>query len=85
MEETGYEARHLRFLGRYALSGNRGCGFAHLFIAKDCVKLAEPCSGDLEEMELKLMSIAEVDAAVCAGAIHILPHLAIWTAARAGI
>jgi ADP-ribose pyrophosphatase len=85
MEETGYEARRLRFLGRYALSGNQGCGFAHLFIAEDCVKVAEPRSGDLEEMELRLMSTAEVDAALRAGEIHILPHLAIWTAARADI
>jgi ADP-ribose pyrophosphatase len=83
MEETGYRAQNLRFLGRYALSGNQGCGFAHLFVAKDCVEGAEPCSGDLETMELKLMSISEVDAAVRTGEINILPHLAIWTTARA--
>ncbi len=83
MEETGYRASEVQVLGKYAVNGNQGCGNAYLCTAKGCVQVAEPRSGDLEHMDLKLMSIAEVDAAVRGGHISVLPHLALWGSVRA--
>ena len=70
MEETGYRASEVQVLGKYAVNGNQGCGNAYLCTAKGCVRVAEPRSGDLEHMDLKLMSIADVDAAV-RGGVHL--------------
>jgi ADP-ribose pyrophosphatase len=82
MEETGYRASEVQVLGKYAVNGNQGCGHAYLCTAKGCVQVAEPRSGDLERMDLKLMSIADVDAAVRGGEISVLPHLALWGSVR---
>ncbi len=55
MEETGYRAEDWRLLHRMVLQGNhRGCE-AHIFYARDAVQVAEPDSGDLEEMEILLL------------------------------
>jgi ADP-ribose pyrophosphatase len=83
MEETGYRALEVQVLGKYAVNGNQGCGNAYLCTAKGCVQVAEPRSGDLERMDLKVMSIADVDAAVRGGHISVLPHLALWGSVRA--
>jgi ADP-ribose pyrophosphatase len=82
LEETGHEAGAAHFLGRYVCSGNQGAGWANLFILNDCVETSAPDSGDLEKMEIRLLSPAEVDKCLEEGAISGLPHLAIWTAAR---
>ncbi len=83
VEETGYRAGSVQFLGSCAVSGNQGCGFAHMFLVGDCIQVSEPNWGDLETMDLKLMSVADVEAAIRAGAISVLPHLALWGLARA--
>lgn len=83
LEETGYRAGAVRFLGRCAVSGNQGCGFAHLYVVTDCIRIAEPCSGDLETMDLKLMSTDAVDTAIRDGAVSVLPHLALWGGVKA--
>lgn len=82
IEETGHDAGEAVFLGRYVCSGNQGAGWANLFLFRDCREVCEADSGDLETMELKLLSATEVDDAMAAGAISGLPHLAVWTAAR---
>ena len=81
-EETGYVAGGSRLLGSYACNSNQGAGRANLFLLTSCRRVTEAQSGDLETMDLRLMSIAEVDAAVTGGEVHGLPHLAVWTAAR---
>lgn len=81
-EETGFEATRTYFLGRYAMNGNQQCGIAHLFFIDGCCRVAQPDSGDLESMQLRLMSVAEVDAALADGAISILPHVCVWHVAR---
>lgn len=81
-EETGFVAVQARFLGSYVMNSNQGGGRANLFLLTGCRRESEAQSGDLETMDLRLMSVAEVDAAVAGGEVHGLAHLAVWTAAR---
>jgi ADP-ribose pyrophosphatase len=81
-EETGYRAGKLELLGDCAVSGNQGCGIAYMFMVRDCVLAGQPKSGDFETMDLRLMSVAEIEAAIRAGAVSVLPHLALWGLAR---
>lgn len=81
-EETGFEAQQTVFLGRYAVNANQQCGFAHFFLLYGCHQVTEPDSGDLESMQLRLMSVTEVDAAFADGSISILPHVSAWHLAR---
>jgi len=81
-EETGFEAAAILPTGRAAVSGNQGCGTASLFLLRGCTRVAEPASGDLETIEIRLMPVAAVEAALRAGATGVLPHIAVWGAAR---
>lgn len=56
LEETGYVARQWKHLGTFVCSANYGCGRAHIFSARHARQVAKPCSGDLEEMELLLLT-----------------------------
>lgn len=67
MEETGYVAGEWRALGRYVTHANAYGNAAHLFQATNCHKVAEADSGDLEEMELLLMTREELFAAAAEG------------------
>jgi 8-oxo-dGTP pyrophosphatase MutT (NUDIX family) len=60
LEETGCEATDLYHLGTYVMSGNRGTGQAHIYLATDCQQVADPESGDLEEQELVWLPVDEV-------------------------
>ncbi|PWS38370.1 NUDIX hydrolase [Falsiroseomonas bella] len=81
-EETGFEPAEIVPIGRAAVSGNQGCGTAHMFLMRGCRKVGEAASGDLESMEMRLMPVAEVEAALRQGAAGVLPHIAVWGAAR---
>jgi len=59
LEETGYAARRWNCLGHFMPHSNYGCGQVHLFLAGDCRYRAAPKSGDLEEMEICLLSDRE--------------------------
>jgi ADP-ribose pyrophosphatase len=72
LEETGYVAEEWISLGGFASDGNRGCGTGHLFLARGAQKVAEPDAGDLEEMEIGLMSLDEVMDAVRRGDVAVL-------------
>ncbi len=54
LEETGYRAKKWKFLGKYVMSGNYGCGTAHLFIAKGAYISSDVFSNDLEETKIYL-------------------------------
>jgi ADP-ribose pyrophosphatase len=82
IEETGYEAGGARALGNFTLSANQGCGMAHLFLMSRCRSVRDAASGDLERMELRLMSVRNVEEMLRAGAAVALPHVAAWGAAR---
>jgi len=64
LEETGYVSDDWRFLGRFQSSASYGCGTMTLFTARNIRKVTEPDGVDLEEMEILLMSPAELQAAI---------------------
>lgn len=82
MEETGYRAASVTALGSCTVSGNQGCGEAHFYLMEGCRLVGEAQSGDLEQMELRLMDIAEIDAALRDGSIAVMAHVALWGLAR---
>jgi ADP-ribose pyrophosphatase len=81
LEETGHSARSWSEAGRFVTAGNQWGGEAHFFFAGGAVRVAEPCSGDLEETELVLLSRDEARAALDTGQVAILPSamgIALW-------
>ncbi len=77
LEETGYEASDWTSLGNYRVDGNRGAGTAHLYLARNARRVAEPDCDDLEEMELLHLSRAQVEAAAEAGEFKVLAWAAL--------
>ncbi|NTB05217.1 NUDIX hydrolase [Agrobacterium tumefaciens] len=82
-EETGYVAEKAIGFGSYTVSGNQGCGRAHLFALTGCRPVGVADHDDLETFDLKVMTVEEINAAVDQGHCTILPQLAVWLATRA--
>ena len=76
LEETGFEADEWRSLGSFVVSGNQGCGKAHLFKASGAHKIKDPDCNDLEEVEVRLMTPEEVVQAVCNAEVATLASVA---------
>ena len=55
LEELGLRATLWHSLGSFTTNANQGCNRAHLFHAAGCVRVADPVSPDLEEVELVLI------------------------------
>jgi ADP-ribose pyrophosphatase len=72
LEETGYVAEYWSFLGAFCADGNRGCGRAHIYLATGARRVAEPDSGDLEEMVIDLMAMSELFDAIRRGETPVL-------------
>ncbi|HEX3289988.1 MAG TPA: NUDIX hydrolase [Gaiella sp.] len=72
LEETGYEATDWTSLGSYVVDGNRGCGLAHLFLARGARRVGDAVSDDLEEQELLTMTRAEVETALLRGEFKVM-------------
>jgi ADP-ribose pyrophosphatase len=70
LEETGCEAGSWTELGSFVVSGNRGSGRAHIYMASDCHQVAVPDSGDLEEQEVVWLPIADVEQLWTGGGFH---------------
>ena len=77
LEETGYEARSLAYLGGYTVNANQGCATGHLVRAQDCRKITSPNSGDLEEMEIVAMDVSTLWERARAGDLVLLNQLAL--------
>jgi len=75
-EETGYEAAAWLPLGRYVVDGNYGSGAMHAYLATGARKVAEPASGDLEEMALERVPWDEAIAALRRGELKQLASAA---------
>jgi len=60
LEETGHEASEWRSLGRLSVDGNRGMGYAHLFLARGLRTVAAPDSGDLETLVVNWLPLDEL-------------------------
>ena len=83
LEETGFEAGRLHYLGEFVDNGNqRGCT-GHYYFAENCTYKKTPNSGDLEEMEVQALAPADVDIALQSGEIGIVHHACVWAMARA--
>jgi ADP-ribose pyrophosphatase len=76
LEETGYVSDRWSFLGVFCVDGNRGCGRAHLYLATGARRVAEPASGDLEEMVIDLMTFSELSEATGRGETPLLGTVA---------
>jgi ADP-ribose pyrophosphatase len=60
LEESGAVAEHWQFLGRYVMDANRDCGWAHVFLAREARIVAPSNSGDVGEISVHLLPLAEV-------------------------
>jgi len=76
VEETGYTAPEWHALGRYTANGNYGCGSAHIFVARGCVRTAEPTSDDLEHTTLLELTHAELLHSALTGRIDLIGNVA---------
>ena len=77
LEETGYESSSWESLGAYMTNANQGCNTAHLFRARDCRRVREPYSGDLEDAELLFLQPDELLARKRLIDIGLASHLAL--------
>jgi ADP-ribose pyrophosphatase len=73
LEEAGAESDDWQFLGRYVLEANRGCGYAHAFLARNARLVAAPNPGDVGDMALDFLSLDEVRAKLFGGGFDIAP------------
>jgi ADP-ribose pyrophosphatase len=80
-EETGYVSGDWRSLGQFAVSASYGCATMHLFVAGDIRKISEPDDGDLEEMEILLMTREELQAAIRSGEMSAMSSVAAFALA----
>ena len=76
LEETGYEANCWRKLGAFVVDGNRGCGRAHVFLALDARRVAEPIADELEPLEVRLARPRDLVEAALSGEVAVLAHVA---------
>jgi ADP-ribose pyrophosphatase len=76
LEETGYTAPHWHDLGRFLTDGNRSCGTAYLFLARDAVPAGPPRQDDAEEVRVELVPPECVGSAIREGNIALLPTAA---------
>lgn len=60
LEEGGAVAERWQFLGRYVMDANRGCGWAHIFLAQGAQIVAPSNSGDVGELSVHVLPMAEV-------------------------
>ncbi|TWU39592.1 NUDIX hydrolase [Novipirellula artificiosorum] len=81
LEETGYTAARWHSLGSYVTDANQGVCRGHFFMAEDAHPVAEPASGDLEEMELVWLAPDELQASIHAGEVNSLGAIAAITLA----
>jgi ADP-ribose pyrophosphatase len=69
-EETGLEADEWRYLGRYFIDGNRGCGASHIFLARGARQIGTPQLEASEMIAQRRLMLGEVRAAWRAGEIQ---------------
>ena len=85
LEETGYAAPHWRKLGTFAAHSNQGGGRIEIFVATGARKEADPDRGDLEEIEVILLTQDELLDALRMGEVASLGAIAALGFIAAGI
>ena len=81
LEETGCAARAWTALGAFQTNANHRCQTAHFFKATGCRKVAAADSGDLEDTEEVLMTLAEIEAAIRRGEFALTTQVAAFALA----
>jgi ADP-ribose pyrophosphatase len=76
LEETGYASSQWHEFGAFVVDGNRGCGRAHVFVALAARRDSEPKRDELEPLEVRLATPAELLQDVAAGEMVGLAHVA---------
>lgn len=76
LEETGYSSDDWAELGAFQTNSNQGLGRVHLFEALGAKKTAEANSGDLEEIEVVLLTAGELEAAIRGGEMLAMSSIA---------
>ncbi len=71
-EETGYAAQAWRSLGRFPIHANQHVGEVELFRAENAELVGAANAGDLEDMEVVLISEADARQALASGEIALL-------------
>lgn len=61
LEETGYESKNWDFVGTHFPNPAMQTNQCHLFIARDCRKVADLNLDPFEELDVRLMSLAEFE------------------------
>jgi len=69
LEETGYACESLRELGRFEPDPTRNTNACIAFLGRDARRVAEPVWDEQEELEVRLVPVAELRAALHAGEI----------------
>ena len=72
LEETGYQATEWTPLGHFAVDGNRGCGTAHLYLARNARWVQPIHADDLEEQTLVRLTQQEITDALHQGEFKVL-------------
>ena len=80
-EETGYEATEWRCLGEFPIHANQHVGLVSIFKANSAQRVATPNSGDLEEMEIVLVTPSEARNLLDSGEIALLGDAAAFSIA----
>ena len=77
LEETGYQAKDWRLLGTFVTNGSFGCGQGYFYLATGAEQVAQPESGDLEEIEVLLLELDDLQRAMNDGRIVTMGTVAI--------
>lgn len=72
LEETGLEAARWRGFGAFVIGANSHIARAHLFLAEGARQVAEPASGDLEEMEILALAPTAARRALAEGQVPVM-------------
>lgn len=72
LEETGYVAEYWRSLGRFPIHANQHVGECELFRCEQARRERDPAPGDLEDMEVVLVSQSGAREALASGEIGLL-------------
>ena len=76
LEETGYAGDDWQPLGHRVMHANAGGGLTFAFVARNCRRVAEPNSGDLEEMTIELKTPQEMLTTIISGELALVSDVA---------
>ncbi|MFT5143225.1 MAG: ADP-ribose pyrophosphatase [Rhodothermales bacterium] len=86
LEETGYAADKLTFLGAFAPDPSKHTNLAYLYVASGATQIAEPTPDPGEDLRVVLLTRQELDNAIESNRfIHGIHLAAMWQAAGLGL